>query len=63
MSSILNEKATRGFILRMAERHRPGWKFTRVSKVALYHVELYTKAMIIKQIQRHRAVGTTITFE
>lgn len=63
MASIVNRKATKKFIKQMAEVHRPGWEFTRVSEKAIIAAELKMKEWIIKQVKILPSMGKTIIFD
>ncbi len=62
MSDVLNRKATKEFIKRMAEVHRPGWEFTQVSSHAMDALELKLKSIIIQQVKILPSTGKTIDF-
>jgi len=62
-NQILNRSQTREFILQMCERHRPGWKFTRVSADAFTSIEAELRVRIIDKIKRLPAVGRTVRFD
>lgn len=47
----------------MAEVHRPGWEFTRVSEKAIIAAELKMKEWIIKQVKILPSMGKTIIFD
>ncbi len=59
MSTILNQKATKKFILAKFESMRPGMPITRVSKDALEKIEAYLRAYIIREVNRHPSMGKT----
>ena len=55
---LLNRKATRQFILSMAEAKRPGM-FTRVSASVMADYEARLRVWITDDIERHPSIGTT----
>ena len=62
MSDVLNRKATKEFIKRMAAKHRPGWEFTQVKEHAIDALALKLKSIIIQQVRILPSVGKTIDF-
>lgn len=58
MSSILNRKHTKQFILDVVTRERPN--YTRVSQDFINEVEACTKQMIVKKIQSRCGGGKTL---
>jgi len=61
-NNLVNNKATKAFIKRMAETHRSGWEFTRVSQHTLDVIDMKVKAFIIQQVKSLPSVGKTIDF-
>jgi hypothetical protein len=59
MTSILNRKAIKAFILNTCEKNRPGWSCERVSKQAIDEVEGFLKHKIQQSVHRHPSVGKT----
>ena len=59
MSSLLNRKAIRKYILARCETHRPGWECERISKQALDEMEGFLKTRIQESIHRHPTKGKT----
>ena len=61
MSSLLNRKATKNFILKKIAALRPGMesRITRVSSQALDDFEARLKASIEFEIMRHPSIGKT----
>lgn len=59
MASVINRKATKGFILRICEAKRKGWECKRVSKQALDEIEAFVKNKIIESVHRHPSNGVT----
>ncbi len=59
MASILNQAATKKFILAKFESMRPGMPITRVSKDALEKLEARLRAWIIEEVQRCPSIGKT----
>ena len=59
MSSILNQNATKKFILAKFKSIRPGMPITRVSKESLEKIEARLRAWIIEEIKRHPTIGVT----
>lgn len=59
MSSLLNQKACKEYILELAKASRP--RFTRISKEYMRAIESQLKISISKSIQNHPSVGKTIT--
>ncbi len=59
MTNILNQKATKQFILEKFKSLRPGMPITRVSKEALEKLEAQLRATIIFEVKRHPSIGAT----
>ncbi len=59
MASILNQLATKKFILAKFRSMRPGMPITRVSKDSLDKLEARLRAWIIEEVQRHPTIGKT----
>lgn len=59
MASILNQAATKKFILAKFVSMRPGMPITRVSKESLEKLEARLRAWIIEEVQRHPSIGKT----
>lgn len=59
MSSILNQVATKKFILAKFQSMRPGMPITRVSKEALEKLEARFRAVIVEEVERHPSIGKT----
>lgn len=59
MSSILNQAATKKFILAKFANLRPGMPIDRVSKEALEKLEAQLRATIIFEVKRHPSIGRT----
>jgi hypothetical protein len=59
MTSILNQSATKKFILAKFRSLRPGMPITRVSKEALDKLEADLRATIIFEVKRHPSIGKT----
>lgn len=59
MASILNNAATKKFIIDKFESLRPGMPITRVSKDALEKLEARLRADIIFEVRRHPSLGKT----
>jgi hypothetical protein len=61
MNSILNQSATKKFILAKIAALRPGFEkqITRVSKLAIENYEARLRAMIESDIMIHPSVGRT----
>ena len=59
MASILNQSATKQFILDKFKSLRPGMPITRISKEALEKLESQLRATIIFEVKRHPSVGVT----
>lgn len=59
MSSILNQVATKRFILAKFESMRPGMPITRVSKESLEKIEARLRAWLIEEVSRHPSIGKT----
>jgi len=59
MASILNNAATKKFILEKFRSMRPGMPITRVSKEALEMLEAQLRATIIFEVKRHPSIGKT----
>jgi hypothetical protein len=60
MSTIINKKATRQYILNKIEKLRPGWDCTCVANNIFYELEASVKVMIDKKIECHPTVGKTM---
>ncbi|RLC88994.1 MAG: hypothetical protein DRJ03_00090 [Chloroflexi bacterium] len=59
MASILNNAATKKFILAKFQSMRPGMPITRVSKDALEKLEARLRAWIVEEVQRCPSIGKT----
>jgi hypothetical protein len=59
MASILNQSATKKFILAKFESMRPGMPITRVSQESLEKLEARLRAWIIEEVERHPSLGKT----
>lgn len=59
MSSILNQAATKKFILAKFQSMRPGMPITRVSKESLEKIEARLRAWLIAEVERHPSLGKT----
>ena len=59
MSSILNQSATKKFILSKFASLRPGMPITRVSQEAVEKIEARLRAWIIEEVKRHPSIGKT----
>ena len=59
MSSILNQAATKKFILAKFKSMRPGMPITRVGQESLEKLEARLRAWIIEEVQRHPSIGKT----
>lgn len=59
MACILNNAATKKFILEKFRSIRPGMPINRVSKEALEKLEAQLRAIIIFEVKRHPSIGKT----
>jgi len=59
MSNILNQAATKKFIIDKFRSLRPGMPINRVSKEALEILEAQIRATIIFEVKRHPSIGKT----
>lgn len=59
MASILNQAATKKFILAKFASMRPGMPITRVSKEAIEKLEAELRARIIFEVRRCPSIGKT----
>jgi len=59
VSSILNQAATKKFIIAKFKSLRPGMPINRVSKEALEILEAQIRATIIFEVKRHPSIGKT----
>ncbi len=59
MQSILNQAATKKFIIAKFRNLRPGMPIKRVSKDSLEKIEARLRAWIIEEVQRHPSIGVT----
>lgn len=59
MNSILNQSATKKFILNRFKELRAGKPMTRVSKEYLDDLERWLKDRIFRDIQKHPSIGVT----
>lgn len=59
MSSILNQAATKKFIIAKFKSLRPGMPITRVSQSALETLEAQLRAVIVFEVKRHPSIGKT----
>jgi len=63
MASILNNAATKKFILEKFRSMRPGMPITRVSKESLDRLEAQLRAIIIFEVRRHPSIGKTFKID
>lgn len=61
--SLLNKKATRELILKVASEERPSNRFTRVSESSIKYLERRLVEIIRAQVHSHPSVGKTLKFE
>lgn len=59
MSSILNQAATKKFIIAKFRSIRPGMPIKRVSKESLEKLEARLRAWIIEEVERCPSIGKT----
>lgn len=59
MSSILNQSATKQFILAKFQSLRPGMPITRVSKDAIEKLEAQLRSIIVFEVKRCPSIGKT----
>lgn len=59
MSSILNQVATKKFIIAKFRSIRPGMPINRVSKESLEKIEARLRAWIIEEVKTHPSIGVT----
>lgn len=59
MASIINQAATKKFILDKFSSMRPGMPITRVSKDALEKLEARLRAWIVEEVERCPSIGMT----
>lgn len=59
MISILNQAATKKFIIAKFRSMRPGMPITRVSQSAIDNLEAQLRAIIIFEVRRHPSIGKT----
>ena len=59
MSSLLNQVATKKFILAKFKSMRPGMPITRVSKASLEKLEAKLRYWIINEVDIHPSIGKT----
>lgn len=59
MSSILNQSATKQFILAKFKSIRPGMPITRVSKDAIEKLEAQLRSIIVFEVRRCPSIGKT----
>jgi len=59
MSNLLNQSATKKFILAKFQSMRPGMKITRVSKESLEHIEARLRNWIVEEVGKHPTLGAT----
>ena len=63
MASILNQSATKKFILEKFKSMRGDMPITRVSKESLERLEARLRAMIIFEVKRHPSIGKTFIID
>lgn len=56
---LLNQAATKKFILAKFQSLRPGMPITRVSKEALEKLEARLRLWIVEEVGRHPSIGVT----
>jgi hypothetical protein len=59
MSSLLNQKRVKIFILEKFISLRPGMPITRVSKDSIEKLEARLRAWIIEEVRRYPSIGIT----
>ena len=59
MSSLLNRKATKDYILKRCETDSPGWDCSRVSKQSLEEIEAFVRMKIRQSVHSHPTIGKT----
>lgn len=59
MASILNQSATKKFIIAKLRSLRPGMRITRVSQDALDKLEARLRAIIVEEVERCPSIGKT----
>ena len=59
MASILNQSATKKFILAKFRSMRPGMPITRVSQDSIEKIEAKLRTWIIAEVERHPSIGKT----
>lgn len=63
MSSILNNAATKKFILAKFRSMREGMPITRVSQSSLDKLEARLRAWIVEEVRRHPSIGKTFIID
>lgn len=59
MSSLLNQSATKKFILAKFKSMRPGMPITRVSQESLDKLEAKLRVWIVNEVEVHPSIGVT----
>lgn len=59
MSSLINKKAVKEYILKKTAANRPGWDCCRVSAKVLSEMDAFLRAKIEESVHRHPTVGKT----
>lgn len=59
MSTIINQAATKKFIIAKFRSMRPGMPITRISQDALDKLEAKLRAWIVAEVERHPSIGKT----
>jgi hypothetical protein len=62
MSSLLNKKATKEYILKKCQETRLGWDCKRVSANVVNEIEAFMKMKINQAIHSHPTKGKTFTY-
>jgi hypothetical protein len=63
MASILNQAATKKFIIEKFRSMRPGMPIGRVSKESLERLEARLRAIIVFEVKRHPSIGKTFRID
>lgn len=63
MASLINQSATKKFIIAKFRSMRPGMSIDRVSKLSLERIEAKLRAWLIEEVRYHPTIGKTFHIE
>jgi hypothetical protein len=63
LQRLINTAEVKRVLLRIAERERPGWKFTRVSSRMLNTLDSKIRLMLVRAVKHHPSMGKTLDWD